>query len=127
MSLMETGGRSRSFYLKPGAVRRPANNWSNEMQSIAAICQQALDIQDACNPRAVARFYVQMTDALAELGIRDTDAICNHPATVLVSHKLADLSRAASLSCHAYYEAYMAAQKIIDEYATPAAAMAEAS
>lgn len=97
------------------------------MQSIAAICQQAIDVQDACNARAVARFYVRITDLLCdEHGIRGTDELRKHPAVVLTAHKLADLSNAASLSCHAYYEAYMAAQKIIDEYATPAA-MAEAS
>lgn len=88
------------------------------MQNLAAICQQAIDIQDACNPCAVARFYVKVTDLLREHGITDTNAIRKHPAVVLTAHKLADLSNAASLSCHAYYEAYMEAQRIIESYAS---------
>lgn len=89
------------------------------MQSLAAICQQAIDIQDACNPRAVARFYVRITDLLAdEHNIRGTDELRKHPAVVLTAHKLADLSQSASLSCHAYYEAYTAATQIIESYAS---------
>lgn len=96
------------------------------MQSQAALCQQAIDVQDACNPSGVALFYVRIIDCLRnDHNIRDTDSIRKHPAVVLTAHKLADLSQVASLSSHAYYEAYMEAQRIVESYATPV--MAEAS
>lgn len=91
------------------------------MQSQAAICQQAIDVQDACNPSGVALFYVRIIDSLRnDHGIRDTDAIRKHPAVVLTAHKLADLSQVASMSARGYLDAYMEAQRIIENYATPA-------
>lgn len=97
------------------------------MQSQAAICQQAIDVQDACNPSGVALFYVRIIDCLRnEHGIRDTDALRKHPAVVLTAHKLADLSQVASMSARGYLDAYMEAQRIIEAYAS-APAMAAAS
>lgn len=91
------------------------------MQSQAALCQTAIDIQDACNPSAVALFYVRVVDSLRnDHNIRGTDEIRKHPAVVLTAHKLADLSQVASLSSHAYYEAYMAANRMIEEHPNPA-------
>ena len=87
--------------------------------SLSQIAQTALDVQDACNPLAVARLYVRMTDELREHhGVRGTDEIRNHPAVVLVAHKLADLSRVGSWSGDAYAEAFvecMAMASLADE------------
>jgi len=76
--------------------------------TLSQIAQNALDVQDACNPLAVARLYIRMTDdLLAHHGVRGTDAICNHPTVVLVAHKLADLSNVGSIGGDAYAEAYI--------------------
>lgn len=74
-------------------------------QSLSQFAQSALDIQDACNAPAVARFYVRATDWLMEQGIRG-DALREHPVTVLIAHKLADLSGVASFADEKYFDAY---------------------
>lgn len=90
-------------------------------QSLSQIANLALAVQDACNPLAVARLYVQITDSLrADHHVIGTDAIKNHPAVVLVAHKLADLSSVASLADDKYSDAYWecdAMAKLADEMA----------
>ena len=87
--------------------------------TLSQIAQNALDVQDACNPLAVARLYVRMTDdLLAHHGVRGTAAICTHPAVVLVAHKLADLSNVSSIGGDSYAEAFvecMAMASLADE------------
>lgn len=86
-----------------------------DARTIKELAKTAMDIQDACNARAVARFYVALTDELTYNGIRDTLAIRNHPAVVLVAHKLADLSGVASISGDTYHQAYVACLELAED------------
>jgi hypothetical protein len=76
-------------------------------RSLSQIANLALSVQDACNPLAVARLYVAITDELRERhNVLGTDAIRRHPCVVLIAHKLADLSNVASFADTSYFDAF---------------------
>lgn len=58
------------------------------------IYDEAITIQDACNPNGVARFLVKVLDHMREKeDVTDTAAQCKHPLFVLVVNKLDSLVR----------------------------------
>lgn len=52
--------------------------------------RKALLVQDACNPRGVARLLVEVIDRACE---HDSDGVQEDPATILVLDKLCSLAR----------------------------------
>jgi len=55
--------------------------------------QQALDVQNACNPSGVALLLVEVIkDAMADPNVRGTKAVCEDPAVALVVDKLSDMT-----------------------------------
>jgi hypothetical protein len=76
-------------------------------RTLSQIANLALSVQDACNPLAVARLYVNVTDELREHHkVCGTNEICRHPCVILIAHKLADLSNVASFCDATYADAY---------------------
>jgi hypothetical protein len=63
--------------------------------------QVALDIQDACNMRAIAREFVKVVDA-AHAETQNTGETWNDPAVVLMVNKLESLSRSEATFSAAY-------------------------
>jgi hypothetical protein len=68
----------------------------------------ALAIQDAINPRAIARELVKVVEAAAETA-DSTSAICKDPAVVLVVSKLESLIQSEDRFADAYHECQIAA------------------
>lgn len=61
----------------------------------------ALEIQDAVNPRAIARELVKVVDAAANAG-NGTQGICDDPAVILLVNKLESMVRSESRFSAAY-------------------------
>ena len=53
-------------------------------------CQDALAVQNACNPSGVAHSFAALCEQMHQAGL-GTTAICDHPAARLFAAKLADL------------------------------------
>jgi hypothetical protein len=74
---------------------------------IRQLAQDAIDVQNACNIRAVARGLVRALDDLDALGARGTDALRSDPITRAWVDKLAslagvqDLGNEAAMRAHA--------------------------
>jgi hypothetical protein len=62
------------------------------MRTLQQLAQEALDVQNACNPRAVARGLVRALDDLDALKNLGTDALCAHAVTRAWVDKLASLA-----------------------------------
>ena len=58
-------------------------------EAVSALARKALQIQDACNPRAVARFLVECQDTFRDGG---HDHCHQHPVTLAVLNKLNHLA-----------------------------------
>lgn len=54
---------------------------------------EALQVQDACNLSGVVHSFSRALTELRENGINDTDALNNHPISVLYSDKIASLTQ----------------------------------
>jgi hypothetical protein len=73
--------------------------WGNKAQYNRH--QVALDVQDACNMRAIAREFVKVVDsAMEEHG--NTSLVWSDPAVVLFVNKLESLSRSEANFSAAY-------------------------
>jgi len=74
------------------------------------LAQEAILVQDACNPSAVAHFLVEVFDLLFTEGA-DTKTKCEDPIVRMIVSKLDSLTGASSDSHHffqAYYDACQA-------------------
>lgn len=56
------------------------------------VMKEALQVQDACNPRGVLRGWMRVLEAIeAENPYGDTEFFMHHPAMVLFASKMASL------------------------------------
>ena len=76
------------------------------------IYQTAMELQDACNPIAVANTLFKVAQALRDKGF-GTDAIRKDPAFVLIVDKLADMTGRPEAS--AYMEVYNKCEELAKE------------
>lgn len=81
------------------------------------VSREAVQVQDACNVRAVARLLV---DSLAELDERalvgGTDALCAHPVTRALVDKLASLCGVQDVGNHAALRAHAECSAMAEEH-----------
>jgi hypothetical protein len=73
------------------------------MRTIAQLAEEAIAIQNACNPLGLSKSYAtslqELADNLRQQGLpSDTKAICNHPINRLWVSKLHDLAGMGSAS-----------------------------
>lgn len=92
---------------------------STELRKLteAELCQQALDVQDACNLSGVVHAYSNAMSALWVLADEKkwgTSDINTHPVAILYADKCAHLTRTQSLGHSKVLDAYSAAHKIIE-------------
>ena len=76
------------------------------------IYQTALELQDACNPIAVANTLFKVAQQLREEG-KGTDAIRQDPAFVLIVDKLSDMTGRPEAS--AYMDVYNKCEELAKE------------
>lgn len=69
---------------------------------MTSIYQSALDVQDACNLRAIARLLVAAADAAADAG--GTQASYDDPAVILIVSKIESLVNSSWRFDGAYHE-----------------------
>ena len=60
--------------------------------NLAQLAQQAIDVQNACNPIAIANGMVNAMQELRKLGIVGSEELATHPVTRLWVAKLSSLS-----------------------------------
>jgi hypothetical protein len=81
------------------------------------LAEEALAIQDACNPLGLTKGFAQATQELADT-LRasgqpcDTRAICRHPVFRLWTSKLHDLANMGMSDTERYSEAYSACKDV---------------
>lgn len=86
-------------------------------ESIEQLAKDAIDVQNACNPRGVARSMCEAMSFLADQGC-GTNEISLHPVVVLFVSKLASLNHSDCLCSDCvdrYSEAYSACRKLAYE------------
>lgn len=66
---------------------------------ISKVAQDAIDVQDACNPRGVTHSMLEAMRYLADQGC-GTNEICLHPVISLYVSKLASLNNSDCLCDH---------------------------
>lgn len=89
------------------------------MRTLSELAQQALTIQDACNPLGLTKGYAEalqeLTDILRASGSSfDTAAICAHPINRLWASKLHSLAGLGTLSHIRYVDALKYCQRVVD-------------
>ena len=78
------------------------------------IYDEAILVQDACNPSGVAHFLLKCFKHIRGVeGVTDTEAMCKHPLFVLVVNKLESLS--GYHSDNAFSDAYSACRHRSDD------------
>lgn len=55
------------------------------------VYKQALNVQDACNPSGVANLFFRACSEIRDTENAETEALCTHPALILIADKLIDL------------------------------------
>lgn len=81
------------------------------MKTLKQLAQEAIDVQNACNPLGVSKRYAAMlTELRAQLNWtgepNDTDAIRRHPINRMWASKLHDLAGMGLSDMDRYSEAY---------------------
>jgi hypothetical protein len=87
------------------------------MRTLQELAQEAIDIQNACNPLGLTKSFAEVTQelwvALDFLKLpRDTESIRTHPIVRLWASKLHDLVGMGLSDTERYGEAYHACQSI---------------
>jgi hypothetical protein len=83
-------------------------------RTLKELAQEAIAVQDACNPRAVARGLVRALDDLDALKNLGTDALCAHAITRAWVDKLASLAGIQDVGNEAAIRALDACQAIAE-------------
>lgn len=81
------------------------------MRTLRQLAQEALIVQDACNPLGISKGYATaLTDlrtALESEGLpSDTGALCSHPVNQMWASKVHDLARMGLSDMDRYHDAY---------------------
>jgi hypothetical protein len=70
------------------------------------LCQEAIDVQNACNGIALVNSLSRVMGNLRELGVRDTVELNSHPVVILWLDKLTSLAGIQNFDNQAINEAY---------------------
>jgi hypothetical protein len=78
------------------------------MRTLQELAQEAIDIQNACNPLGLSKGYAKALQELRELLEQQgyTDVLCKHPINQLWASKLHDLARMGLSDTDCYGKAY---------------------
>jgi hypothetical protein len=81
------------------------------MRTLRELAQEALIVQDACNPLGVTKGYAtalsDLREALAAAGLPcDTQSLCSHPVNRLWASKVHDLASMGFSDSDRYGDAY---------------------
>lgn len=87
------------------------------MRTLKELAQEALGVQNACNPLGISRSYgeamLALRDALQAANLPNgTDDLCNHPIARLWAAKIVELHRMGLADLDRYGEADKACQAL---------------
>ncbi len=76
------------------------------MRTLQQLAQEAIDVQNACNPLGLTNSLAKAALELRDLLGLDTGALCVHPVFRLWASKLHDLARMGLSNTDRYGESY---------------------
>lgn len=82
--------------------------------SLQHLAQEALDVQDACNPIAVANRFREVVINLRDLEQRDMDAIRRHPVFRMWASKINDMAGLGINDWQPFSQAYDACRALAE-------------
>lgn len=112
-------GIYQSSVMIDGKPRQYQWEYFHNVKDIKKLAQEAIDVQDACNPLGVSKGFARSLQELVEY-LRannlpnDTDAIIRHPIHRLWASKIHDLARMGMSDDNAYSDAYEECRRLAD-------------
>lgn len=87
-------------------------------ETLGQLADEALFVQDACNPVAIAHGFSRAVKRLVELEGWDANKIKTHPIYRLWASKIHDIAGLNSDRFTKFFDAYEACEKLRDEKAS---------